>query len=137
MQIQFHPASGRGTVRTFSLGAGGQRAAIVLAGILVLLTASPWITVPLVIARQQREGAAKELTRDLETQKRGWEREVTLARSLREKALEEGDLLNRIAFLYALSTELWPRILNPARAVLSPADPNQTAAWLGDRKSVV
>jgi murein DD-endopeptidase MepM/ murein hydrolase activator NlpD len=130
MQIQLHPASGRGAVRTFFLGEKRQRAAIALTGALLLLSGSLWVTVPLVITRLQRAGEAVQLARELDRQRREWERAVALARSLRQRALEQGDLLNRIAFLYALSPEQWPRILNPERAFLSESDPERTAGSL-------
>jgi murein DD-endopeptidase MepM/ murein hydrolase activator NlpD len=130
MQIQLHPASGRGAVRTFFLNESRQRAAIALTGALLLLVGSLWVTVPLVITRLQRAGEALQLARELEGQRREWERAVAFARSLRQRALEQGDLLNRIAFLYALSPEQWPRILNPERALLSESDPERAAGSL-------
>ncbi|HTD51461.1 MAG TPA: M23 family metallopeptidase [Thermoanaerobaculia bacterium] len=130
MQIQFHPASGRGAVRTFLVGESRQRAAIALTGALLLLAGSLWATVPLVITRLQRVGEARQLARELEGQRREWERTVALARSLRERALEQGDLLNRIAFLYALPPEQWPRILNPERALASESEPERVAGSL-------
>jgi len=130
MQIQLHPASGRGAVRTFFLDEGRQRAAIALAAALVLLAGSLWVTVPLVIARLQRAGEALQFARELEGQRSERERAVALARSLRERALEQGDLLNRIAFLYALPPEQWPRILNPERALPSESELDRTAGSL-------
>src|SRR5260370_21491601 len=130
MQIQLHPASGRGAVRTFLLNEGRQRAAIVLAAALLLLAGSLWVTVPLVIARLQRAGEALQFARELEGQRQEWERAVALARSLRERALEQGDLLNRIAFLYGLAPEQWPRILNPARALPSESELGRSAGSL-------
>jgi len=130
MQIQLHPASGRGAVRTFFLNETRQRAAIALTGALLLLAGSLWVTVPLAITRLQRAGKAVELARELEGQRREWEQAVALARSLRQRALEQGDLLNRIAFLYELSPEQWPRILNPERALRSESEPEHTAGSL-------
>ena len=130
MQIQFHPASGRGAVRTFSLGERSQRAAIALAGILLLFASSLWITVPFVIARQRREGEARQLARQLEARRREWESAVGLGRSLWQRALEEGDLLNRIAFLYVVSSDQWPRILNPERSLPAKSEPERVAASL-------
>jgi murein DD-endopeptidase MepM/ murein hydrolase activator NlpD len=46
---------------------------------------------------------------------------------LKRRALDLGDLLNRIAFLYEVPVVAWPRILNPERWALSSDDPERIA----------
>ena len=130
VQIQFHPASGRGIVRTFSMGDAGQRALIAGAAILLTLSASLWVTVPRVVAWRLRAGQGEQLARELEARKIEWRRQADLALSLRQRALEGGDLLNRIAFLYALPAAQWPRILNPERGMLAAEEPDRIAPAL-------
>jgi murein DD-endopeptidase MepM/ murein hydrolase activator NlpD len=130
MQIQFHPASGRGTVRRFSVEAGGQRFLIAAAAALVLLALSLWLSVPAVLNRRLREGEARRFDRELERTRADWNRTAELARALRHKALDSGDFLNRIAFLYAVPVVEWPLVLNPEHAILGIEEPGRVAAAL-------
>src|SRR5262249_91695 len=54
----------------------------------------------------------------------------SLARTLRERALDRGDLLNRIAFLYGVVPAVWPRALAPEQGLLAAADPDMVASRL-------
>jgi murein DD-endopeptidase MepM/ murein hydrolase activator NlpD len=128
MQLQFHPPSGRGTVRTFTIGLAGERAAIAAAALLLAMAGSLWITVPGVLARRLREGEAPAITRELEWRRAEWNREENLARSLRDRALGQGDLFNRIAFLYALPVSQWPRVLNPQAGIFAVEKPERIAS---------
>ncbi len=119
MEFQFHPASGRGTVKTVSLKAAGQRALVVFAAAAAVLVASLWITAPVVAMRLlRREDGVRVSEGNL-----AWRAERArlgeLAASLQQRALDRGDLLNRIAFLYDIPPERWPTVLNPERGVLA------------------
>lgn len=128
MQIQFHPASGRATVRTFSVEERGQRVLIGLAAVLLLLVLSLPMTVPAMMAQRARQGQALTLTQEVRTRRADWGGAMEAVRSLRQRTLESGDLLNRIAFLYSLPAAQWPRILNPERAVLDERQPGRFVA---------
>jgi murein DD-endopeptidase MepM/ murein hydrolase activator NlpD len=130
MQIQLHPASGRRAVRTFSLGETGERLLIAAAAILLVLFVSLWVTVPRVVAGSLREGEERLFTRDLETRRADWVRASEVSRSLRQRALDAGDLVNRIAFLYALPAGQWPRVLNSEQGFLAAEEPDRVASAL-------
>ena len=130
MQLQFHPASGRGAVRTISLGPGGERGAIAAAAVLALLAVSMWFTVPAVSRHALRENerlpAAAESRRAADEKER-LGRETA---DLRLRAREMADLLNRAAFLYAVPASVWPRILAPEHRLLAAGPPEKIAAAL-------
>ena len=130
MEFQFHPASRRGAVRSLVLGPRGEKAALVLAGLAALGSVSLWITVPTAVARATRaEGSAtleatsatvRKARRDLDTRLDG----------LRDRALDGGDLVSRIAFLYGVSPSGWPKSLNPETGVLAARDPESLTQGL-------
>lgn len=130
MQLQFHPASGRGAVRTVSIGAAGERWVLAGTALLALLTVSLWFTVPLVARqverREEQERAASESRRIAA------EREsIALgAAALRARALGEAGLLNRIAFLYGIPAASWPRVLGPDHRLLASRAADDTVAAL-------
>ncbi len=123
MELQYHPASGRGAVRSLALGDRGERVLLAFAGLATLLAVSIGITVPAVCRRAVRSARAASLAEDSESVSR--ERRDLEARvsGMRERALDGGDLVSRIAFLYGLSTAGWPRSLNPESGVLASRDP--------------
>src|ERR1039457_5625822 len=109
MQLQFHPASGRGAERTVSVGETGGRVLVAISAVLALLAVSLWITVPLVIRRIERDrgrgvarGDSKRVEADVEEIRRA-------ASVLRQRARGRADLENRIAFLYGIPPSEWPR----------------------------
>jgi murein DD-endopeptidase MepM/ murein hydrolase activator NlpD len=130
MELQFHPATGRGTVRTLSLGPAGERVLTGLVGAAALATLSLWMTAPIAARRWLREMETPRLTREARVFRNDRDRVARLAASLRERALDRGDLLNRIAFLYDLSPATWPRSLEPERGVLAATDVEAVAAGL-------
>lgn len=130
MEIQFHPATGRGTVRTLAFGPTGERVVAALAGGATLAALLLWVTAPVSVRRWLREANALELARETEAARSERARSAALAASLRQRALDRGDLLNRIAFLYELSPAAWPRVLAPERGVLGAADAEAVSVGL-------
>lgn len=128
MEFQFHPASARATVRTLPLSDAGQWALVGLAGAAALLATSLWFTVPLVLRSRLGQDGSQRVAAEIATQRA--ERDQILGRSLllKQKVLNTGDLLNRVAFLYDMPPSGWPRVLNPERPALASDDPDQIVA---------
>jgi murein DD-endopeptidase MepM/ murein hydrolase activator NlpD len=123
MELQFHPASGRGRVRTLALGPVGERAAIGIAALAATLAWSLVITVPAMAARRVRQDAFTTVVAESRQRRAELARVAHLVSALRARALDQGDLLNRVAFLYGVAPAAWPRVLNPERSWLSQAPP--------------
>jgi murein DD-endopeptidase MepM/ murein hydrolase activator NlpD len=118
MELQFHPKSGRGAVRTYSVGPGGERTLLALACVLALLALSLLWTVPVTLARMRRHEARSDIAREAESARLA-AREAEAALLLtKEHALDLGDRLNRIAFLYEIPAAVWPGPLDPGRGVI-------------------
>ncbi len=130
MQIQFHPASGRGAVRTFSVEERGERILIAAAAVLLASAASLFLTVPAMAMRRLREGQTVSLTTEVEARQVQWKRVSDGVAALAARAQAWGDLLNRVAFLYAIPAARWPRALNPERGLLAHRQPDRLAAAL-------
>ncbi|HEY6929244.1 MAG TPA: M23 family metallopeptidase [Thermoanaerobaculia bacterium] len=128
MEFQFHPASASSTVRTVPLSVAGQRILVIVSGAAALVAISLWLTVPLSLRRRESRGPAPRLAPAAEVERSDRAQIAAIGRILRERALDNGDLLNRIAFLYDVAFAVWPRILNPERPWLSSDDPEQIAA---------
>ncbi|MCA1580118.1 MAG: M23 family metallopeptidase [Acidobacteria bacterium] len=130
MQLQFHPGSSRGTVRTLSIGPGGVRALTAAAAAFALLAVSLWFTVPAVALRlerdRDREGARGE-SQALRAEEQSLRR---LAADLRLRARSSADLMNRIAFLYGVAPPAWPRVLGPEHPLLGEDAPERVAERL-------
>ncbi|HTR04223.1 MAG TPA: M23 family metallopeptidase [Thermoanaerobaculia bacterium] len=122
MEFQFHPASRRGSVRTVALGDRGERAALTVTAIAAALSVSLWVTVPTVARRALRAEGSEALARSsaVVAKERG-ELEARVG-GLRERALDLGDLVGRIAFLYGVTPTGWPTSLNPESGVLAGRD---------------
>ncbi|HSS44402.1 MAG TPA: M23 family metallopeptidase [Thermoanaerobaculia bacterium] len=131
MEFQFHPASGRATVRTLSLGQRGQRTLVALAAALASLAVSLFVTVPVVTMRLLRQQDSARAALEGKTRRTERARLAERAEVLRRRVLDRGDLLNRVAFRYDIPSGEWPQILNPERAILSKAGPEQTVAVVG------
>jgi murein DD-endopeptidase MepM/ murein hydrolase activator NlpD len=131
MEFQFHPAWAGATVRTVPLSDAGQRGLVLLSGLAAFLAVSLWFTVPLALRRQIREDGFPRLAQDVAVER--VERGEIAARGqlLKQRALDSGDLLNRIAFLYDVASAAWPRVLNPERPVLTSDDLEQLVSNLG------
>lgn len=130
MEFQFHPASGRGTVKALSLQESGARVLIVLAAAAAVVAASLWVTAPVVAMRLLRREDALRVSRENRMARAEQARVAALAASLRRRAFDRGDLLNRIAFLYEIPPARWPRILNPERGLLADGGAERIAAAL-------
>ncbi len=130
MEFQFHPASRRGAVRSLVLGDRGEKAALAAAGMCALLAVSLWITVPTVARRSVRAEHSSALAEAAAVAAR--ERKDLEARlaGTRDRALDAGDLLSRIAFLYGVPSAPWPRSLNPETGLLASADPEALTGGL-------
>ena len=127
MELQFHPASGRSTVRTVVLGPRGERALIVLAAAGAGLAVSLWWTAPALALRRAREDARERVRTESRQRLAETQQLARRVGALKARAVDFGDRLNRIAFLYGIATAVWPRILDPQTAWLSPADPERLA----------
>ncbi|MEP6770115.1 MAG: M23 family metallopeptidase [Acidobacteriota bacterium] len=118
MQLQFHPGSSRGTVRTLSVGPAGKRALTGAAAALAFLAVSLWFTVPAVALRLERV-LDRDFARRESVALRADEQAVRrLAADLRQRARSSADLMNRIAFLYGIAPAAWPRVLGPEHPLL-------------------
>lgn len=122
MEFQFHPASGRGAVRSLALGDRGERVLLGLVGVAVILAGSVGVTVPSVcrrVLRAERAAVLSEESDRVVRDRRDLEARVS---GLRERALDGGDLVARVAFLYGLTASGWPRSLNPEAGILAGRD---------------
>ena len=129
MEFQFHPASPRATVRTLPLSRAGQRIFVVLCGLLAVLATSLWFTVPAAMRRALRREAAP-LPEQIAPERPGPEDAGSQSQALKKRALDLGDLLNRVAFLYEIPVSAWPHVLNPERWTLSSDDPEHIASGM-------
>jgi len=123
MEFQFHPASRRGPVRSLVLGDRGEKAAVVAAGFAALLAVSLWVTVPTVARRAGRAERSESIAETSAAARQGRLQLETRVAGMRERALDAGDLVSRIAFLYGVSPAAWPKSLNPETGVLASKDP--------------
>jgi murein DD-endopeptidase MepM/ murein hydrolase activator NlpD len=130
MELQIHPASGRGTVRTLAAGARGERVVVALAGAAALAALSLWITVPSMLRRWMRDEDAPRLSLEIEEVKLARAEVSRQAAALKARSLDRGDLLNRIAFLYDVPVAAWPRTLAPERGALTASAADVIAARL-------
>jgi murein DD-endopeptidase MepM/ murein hydrolase activator NlpD len=130
VELQFHPASRQGTVRTVSLGPKGEAAVLVAAGCAALAAVSLWVTVPFVCLRAARAERSAEIAVASAAVQKGWSDLTARARNLKERALDDGDLVSRVGFLYGIPTAPWPRSLNPETGLLASDDPNRVATGL-------
>jgi murein DD-endopeptidase MepM/ murein hydrolase activator NlpD len=123
VEFQFHPASRRGAVRSLVLGERGEWAAVLAAGLAALCAVSLWVTVPIVARRAGRAERSVSIAQTSETVRRDRRDLEARVSGLRERALDAGDLVSRIAFLYGVAPARWPKSLNPETGVLAPKDP--------------
>lgn len=130
MEFQFHPASGRGAVRNVALGDRAELFVLASAGLAAALTVSLWVTAPLVCLRARRAERAEALSEGSARTARERRDVEARADGLRERALDGGDLVSRIAFLYGVPVAAWPRSLNPESGALALGDPEAVAQGL-------
>ncbi len=134
MQLQFHPAS-RSAVRTLSLRWRGQRVVVVICAVLAAMAVSLWFTVPAVTRRLSREEDHWRALQESSERRAEAERTGRLSASLRSRARQTGNLLNRIAFLYGIPPDAWPAALAPEHRTLADESPDRVAggmpAYLG------
>ena len=123
MELQFHPSSRPGAVRTLALGRGGEAAVLVAAGGAALVALSLWVTVPFVCLRAARAERSAEIADASAGVRKGWSDLAARAHNLRDRALDDGDLISRIGFLYGIPAAPWPRSLNPETGLLASDDP--------------
>jgi murein DD-endopeptidase MepM/ murein hydrolase activator NlpD len=130
VEFQFHPASPRQSVRSLAVGPRGERLILAAAAVTALLALSLWVTVPAVLgraARAERSNAIAETTAQVRRERADV---VTRLRSTRERALDAGDLVSRVGFLYGVPAARWPRGLNPETGLLASPDPEVLAVGL-------
>jgi len=130
VELQFHPASGRGAVRTLALGERRDPFVLTAAGLCAALSVSLWITVPFVCRRAGRAEGSTILAQESARTTRARRDLEGRVDGLRERALDGGDLVGRIAFLYDVPLAEWPRRLNPESGSLRPGDPESVAQGL-------
>lgn len=132
MELQFHPASPSGRVRSFVLDARRERAAVALAGLACAAALSLWISVPTYALRAARRERAAAILAESVRVRRLWRDLEDRARASRDRALDAGALVSRIAFLSSVSPAGWPRSLNPESGVLAgKEEPAAIAQGLG------
>lgn len=122
MEFQFHPASGRGSVRSLGLGDRAEWILLAATGLGVVLSLSLWVTVPTVARRALRAEGAASLSGESARVARARGDLEARVEGMRERALDGGDLVSRIAFLYGVPMSAWPRSLNPESGVLAAGD---------------
>lgn len=122
MEFQFHPASRRGAVRTFVLGERGEKAALAATALAALSAVSLWVTVPAVARRALRAERSQQIAVTASIALKARQDLEARAAGLKERALDGGDLVSRIAFLYGVAPAAWPRSLNPETGVLASKD---------------
>lgn len=91
---------------------------------------SLWVTVPFVCRRAARAERSAEIAAASAEVRKSWSDLTARARNLKERALDDGDLVSRIGFLYRVPTAPWPRSLNPETGVLASDDPEAVAGGL-------
>ena len=123
MEFQFHPASRRGAVRSLTLGERGEKWATLLAGGAALCALSLWITVPAAVARALRREGSETLARERAATARAAGEIAARVEGLRQRALDAGDLMSRVAFLYRIPPARWPRRLNAGAGTLAAPEP--------------
>ena len=128
MQLQFHPASGGGAVRTIFLSERLQLFFVAAAGFLAALAVSLWFTVPAMALRAAREENEGRALAESRRSREASERVGKAAAGLRVRARRSADLLNRIAFLYGVPAAQWPAALGPDHSLLAHDEPERMAA---------
>ncbi len=119
MEFQFHPASGSGAVRRWKLRDRRQKVAILATGATALAALSLWVTVPAVAVRALRDRPSERLAGDAARAAFGVAE--SRASAMTARARDAASLLARIAFLYRIPSESWPRTLNPEAGLLAGA----------------
>jgi len=130
VEFQFHPASPRQPVRSLAVGPRGERLILAAAAVAALVSLSLGVTVPAVLgraARAERSSAIAATTSQVRRERAEME---TRLRATRERALDAGDLISRVGFLYGVPPARWPRGLNPETGLLASPDPEVLAAGL-------
>lgn len=122
MEFQFHPASRRGAVRSLVLGRRGENLAVAATGLAALAALSLWGTVPIVASRAGRAEHSVSIGQTSQAVRKDRNDLDARIAGLRERALDAGDLVSRIAFLYRVAPARWPRSLNPETGVLAVKD---------------
>jgi murein DD-endopeptidase MepM/ murein hydrolase activator NlpD len=124
MELQFHPASGSGTVRSWKLRDRAQKAAILATGAAAAAAVSLWITVPAMATRALRDKPSEALAAESASARAAFGVAEGRATAMIARARDAASLLARIAFLYRIPPEDWPSLLNPEAGLLarSPAD---------------
>ena len=130
MELQIHPASGRGTVRTLAVHAAGERVIVALVGAAALATLSLWVTAPAMLRRWLREQDVPRLARETAEAQVARAEVLRQAELLKARSLDSGDLLNRIAFLYEVSPSPPARSPAPADARASSRDSSNSKPTL-------
>jgi murein DD-endopeptidase MepM/ murein hydrolase activator NlpD len=124
MEFQFHPASRRGAVRSLVLADRGEKWTVALAAAAALFALSLWITVPTAVARALRREGSDALERERAASERESRELAARIEGLRRRALDAGDLLSRVAFLYRVPPARWPRRLNSETGTLAAPAPH-------------
>jgi murein DD-endopeptidase MepM/ murein hydrolase activator NlpD len=86
--------------------------------------------VPFVCLRAARAERSAEIAAASAEVGKGWSDLAVRARNLRERALDDGDLISRIGFLYGIPASLWPRSLNPETGLLASGEPEAVVRGL-------
>jgi hypothetical protein len=130
VEIQLHPATGRGTVRTIRIERRGARVLAVLAAAWVSLALSLLWTAPQMTLRWFRHESPADITRENSRLAVAERKVMDEAGLLRDRALATGDRLTRIAFLYDVTPASWPRELDPDAGTVSANDASLALAGL-------
>jgi murein DD-endopeptidase MepM/ murein hydrolase activator NlpD len=130
LEFQFHPASGSGVVRSWKLRNRGQKAAILATGGIAGVALSLWFTVPAVAIRALRDRPAEALAAESAAAREAFGVAEARAAAMTARARDAASLLARIAFLYRIPADRWPKTLNPEAGVLAGPAANDVVAGL-------
>ena len=119
MELQFHPASGSGAVRSWKLRDRRQKAAILGVGAAAAAAVSLWFTVPAIATRALRDRPSEALAAESASARAAFGVAEGRANAMVTRARDAASLLARIAFLYRIPAESWPSLLNPEAGVLA------------------
>lgn len=119
MEIQLHPATGRGSVRSFLVGRRSERGILLLVAVWALMSLSLIWTAPAMTLRWLRHGHRADIARESVDLRASEKRLDESAASLRDRAVATGDRLTRIAFLYDVPAAQWPQELDPEGGALT------------------
>jgi murein DD-endopeptidase MepM/ murein hydrolase activator NlpD len=119
LELQFHPSSGSGAVRSWKLRDRGQKAAILATGAAAIAAISLWFTVPAVATRALEGMPTEAVAAETASARAAFGVAEGRTAAMVARARDAATLLSKVAFLYRIPPESWPSLLNPEAGLLS------------------